>query len=316
MNELRFDGKVAVVTGSGGNPGLGRAHALLLASRGSKVVVNDIGPHAENGGYAEAASAETVAAEIRALGGDAVADTNTVATESGANAIVQTALDAYGHVDIVINNAALCILAGFEDVTSCDIQRTIDVNLMGPIWTSRAAWPHMRKRAYGRIVNITSSSFIGAGSPRQTIYAASKGGVYSVTRGLASEGARLGIRVNSVITAAFTRMVMANHEDSSPWFDHDREKLRPDLTSPVVAYLAHEECSSSGACLFTGGGVIQRLEFERVEAFADPGLTMETVAQHWPDIVGDQADIASLLNSEDDPDWRIRPYNPDRIGNS
>jgi NAD(P)-dependent dehydrogenase (short-subunit alcohol dehydrogenase family) len=144
MAEFRFDGRTAIVTGSGGNPSLGRAHAMLLASRGAQVVVNDIGsgdPEMRN--YPGTASAEKVAEEIRAAGGKAVADTNSVATPEGAEAIIRTALDAFGRIDVLVNNAAISIGAPIDVMSARDFQRHMDVNLMGTIWCCRAAWPHM-----------------------------------------------------------------------------------------------------------------------------------------------------------------------------
>src|SRR5690606_11876911 len=152
MTELRFDGRTAIVTGSGGNPSLGRAHAMLLASRGAQVVVNDIGSDPEMRHYPGAASAEKVAGEIRAAGRKAVADTNAVATPEGAEAIIRTALDNFGSIDILVNNAAISVGAPIDAMTPRDFQRHIDINLMGSIWCCRAAWPHMRARGYGRIV--------------------------------------------------------------------------------------------------------------------------------------------------------------------
>ena len=174
MAQFRFDGRTAIVTGAGGNPSLGRAHALLLASRGANVVVNDIGSDPEMKGYPGVASAETVAAEIRSAGGKAVADSHSVASQAGAEAIVQTALDAFGSIDILVNNAAISITAPFDVMTPRDFQRHIDINLMGPYFMAHAAWPHMKAAGYGRIVNITSSSMTGYSA--QAAYSASKGG--------------------------------------------------------------------------------------------------------------------------------------------
>ena len=144
MSEFRFEGRTAIVTGAGGNPSLGRAHALLLGARGANVVVNDIGSDPEQRHYPGAASAEAVAAEIRAAGGKAIANTDSVATPEGAEAIVQAALDAFGSVDILVNNAGISIGAPFDVISPRDIQRHFDINLMGTVWCSRAAWPHMK----------------------------------------------------------------------------------------------------------------------------------------------------------------------------
>src|SRR5579862_6864934 len=238
---LRFDGRTAVVTGAAGNPSLGRAHALLLAARGANVVVNDNGRDPETPGYSGTASAAAVAEEIRALGGNAVADVHSVATEEGAAAAVQAALDAFGGVDILVNNAGISIAAPFEEMTPRDFRRHIDINLMGSVWTCRAAWRHMRAKGYGRIVNTTSGAL--AGFTWLAAYGASKGGLLSLTRSLAAEGAGFGIKANAVNPGAFTRMVAAQQEPTSPMYRHASENLPPELVSPVVAFLAHETCA-------------------------------------------------------------------------
>ena len=186
MDPLRFDGRTAIVTGAGGNPSLGRAHALLLAERGANVVVNDIGGDPETPGYSGTASAQQVADEICALGGKAVFDTNSVASPEGADAIVRTALDAFGGIDILVNNAGISIAAPFDEITDRDFRRHIDINLMGPVWLCRAAWGKMREQGYGRIVNITSGAMTGFAW--LTAYGTSKGGLFSFTRALAAEG--------------------------------------------------------------------------------------------------------------------------------
>jgi NAD(P)-dependent dehydrogenase (short-subunit alcohol dehydrogenase family) len=195
MNELRFDGKVAIVTGAGGSANLGRAHARLLAARGAKVVVNDLGV-GPNGRSTHPADARSVAAEIVAVGGEAIADLHSVAEEESAVAIVQAALNEWGRIDILINNAGVGLHARFPEATSRDIRRAIDVHLMGSIWMCRAAWPHMVKAGYGRIVNTVSAAMFGMEAT--TVYGAAKFGIYGLTRGLAAEGlASDGQRVKS-----------------------------------------------------------------------------------------------------------------------
>ena len=181
MTPLRFDGRTAIVTGAGGNPSLGRAHALLLGARGANVVVNDIGVLPAALDYPGVASAESVAEEIRAAGGKAIADTNSVADEAGGAAIVEAALRAFGSVDILVNNAGICPVVSFAEMTPADFRATLDVNLMGTVHTCRAAWPHMQRAGYGRIVNISSGSMTGLAW--QTAYAAAKGAVYQLHPG-------------------------------------------------------------------------------------------------------------------------------------
>ncbi len=304
MERLRFDGRTAIVTGAGGNPSMGRSHALLLASRGANVVVNDIGrsgaPH-----YPGTASAEAVIDEIRALGGKAVASTDSVATEAGAEAIVRTAIDAFGSVDILINNAAVSIASPIHEMSSADVQRHIDINLAGPIWLCRAVWPHMRAQGYGRIVNIGSGAF--AGLDRLSIYGATKGGLFSLTRGIAIEGAPFGIKANIVQPGAFTRMLLAQHEPSSSMYGYAAEHLPAELTSPPIAYLAHEECPVSGESFDAMGGEVRRVYIANTQGFADRALTLEMVAERWPEVMGAPVDMVDL-SGVDTGSWHVKPY--------
>lgn len=308
MTPLRFDGRTAVVTGGGGNPSLGRAHALLLAERGAKVVVNDIGQLPAALGYPGVASAETVAEEIRALGGIAVADTNSVATEAGAAAIVATALDAFGSIDILVNNAGICRVVSFEEMTSQDFRQSIEVNLMGTVWTCRAAWPLMKAKGYGRIVNISSGSM--AGFAWQSAYAAAKAGIFSFTRSLAAEGEEHGIKANTVIPGALTRMVLAAQEESSPWISHGREHLPPEIVSPAVAFLAHESCPFTGECIESMGGHVSRMYLARTPGFTAPGMTIETIAERWQEAMADTAEGIFRHDASDPREWHIKPYVP------
>ena len=308
MQELRFDGRTAIVTGAGGNPSLGRAHALLLAARGANVVVNDIGRDPEQRNYPGVASAEAVAEEIRAAGGRAVASNDSVASLEGAEAIVRTALEAFGGVDILVNNAGISIGAPFDEITPRDIQRHIDINLMGVIWCSHAAWSHMKAGGHGRIVNTTSSSMTGFAN--QAAYAASKGGVWSLTRALAAEGERFGIKVNAVSPGGYTRLAISTLEDDSPLLVHSKENLPPELSSPAVAFLAHESCPVTGECIDSVGGAIQRCYIARSEGFADRDHTIETIAERWPEIMDESRGTIVGLAQMDTSGWKLRRYQP------
>jgi NAD(P)-dependent dehydrogenase (short-subunit alcohol dehydrogenase family) len=305
MDQLRFDGRTAIVTGAGGNPSLGRAHALLLASRGASLVINDIG-RSKAPNYAGEASAEAVAAEIRAAGGKAVADTHSVADEQGAAAIVQTALDAFGGVDIVVNNAGVSIAAAVDAMTPADFRLHIEVNLLGPWYLARAAWPNMKAAGYGRIVNITSASM--AGYAQQAAYAASKGGLWSLTRTLATEGEPLGIKANAVNPGAFTRMVSATLEEDSPLLEFSRENLPPELSSPAVALLAHESCPVTGECIEAVGGEVFRHYMARTPGIVDRDHTIETLAERWDEIMAGASDGLIGLAGHDTSGWKVRPY--------
>jgi NAD(P)-dependent dehydrogenase (short-subunit alcohol dehydrogenase family) len=306
MQQLRFDGRTAIVTGAGGNPSLGRAHALLLGARGANVVVNDIGRDPEARHYPGAASAEAVAEEIRAAGGRAVACTDSVTSPEGAEAIVRTALEAFGRVDILVNNAGISIGAPFDEISPRDIQRHIDVNLMGSIWCSRAAWPHMAAAGYGRIVNITSSSMTGFAN--QAAYAASKGGVWSLTRALAAEGKALGIQVNAVSPGGYTRLVISTLEEDSPLLAESKEHLPPELSSPAVGFLAHESCPVTGECIDSVGGEVQRCYVGRTTGFNERDHTIETIAARWAGVMDTEGAVVVGLAAMDTSDWGLRAY--------
>lgn len=307
---LRFDGRVAVVTGAGGNPSLGRAHAMLLAERGASVVVNDIGHDPETPGYTGRADAGAVAREIRQAGGRAVASTASVASEAGAQSIIDTAFEAFGRIDILVNNAAISIGAPFDVMTAHDFERHIGINLMGAYYCCRAAWPRMKAQGYGRIVNTTSSSMTGFAD--QAAYATSKGGLWSLTRALAAEGARLGIQVNALSPGAFTRMVAAMLEEDSPMLQHSRANLPPELSSPALAWLCHEECKVNGECIDSVGGAVQRTFMRRTRGIVDPGLTIEHVAAQWDAIAAEEGAETLGVALFDTSDWKIRPYTPER----
>ena len=243
--------------------------------------------------------------EIRAAGGQAVASTDSVATESGAEAIVRTAIDAFGGVDILINNAAISVASPIHEMRSADVQRHIDINLMGPIWLCRAVWPHMRAKGYGRIVNIGSGAF--AGLDRLSIYGATKGGLFSLTRGIAIEGAPFGIKANVVQPGAFTRMLLAKHEPSSSMYDYALENLPAELTSPPVCYLAHELCPVSGESFDAMGGEVRRVYLASTGGFADRALTLEMIADHWDEVMGNPVGMVDLSGVNTDA-WHVKPY--------
>jgi NAD(P)-dependent dehydrogenase (short-subunit alcohol dehydrogenase family) len=283
MKELRFDGRTAIVTGAGGNPSLGRSYALLLAQRGANVVVNDIGAVAEVPAYAGIAAPEAVAAEITARGGKAVADSSDVSTEAGAQALIDVALDAFGSVDILVNNAALCIMARFDEITSRHYHRIIETNLMGPVWTSRAAWPHMKSNTYGRIVNVGAAVF--GGNMLMGAYGVSKGGLFMLTQSLAVEGHEHGIKANTVNPIGYSRMIPALQQDGAAMLGFFRDNFPADATAPLVAYLAHEDCPVSGECFDTAAGKINRTVVARNPGFTDAGHSIETLAARWPDVM-------------------------------
>ena len=307
MSELRFDGQVAIVTGAGGSPSLGRSYAHLLASRGAKVVVNDLGVGPDGRGVARA-HADRVAQEIVDAGGEAVADTNSVAESSSARAIVQTALDAWGRVDILVNNAGICPMAEFDEISDEDIERIIAVHTLGNVWMCRAVWPHMKAQEYGRIVNITSGAMFGL--RYVVLYGTAKGGIYGLTRGLAVEGARHGIKVNTVGPAAGT--VAITHLNVETEWVHTMGSLKPEQVAPVVAYLAHAECELSGKYLEAAGGRVAEKFVGETAGFYDPDLTIEGVRDHLDEILDRDGftPLADLGILPDDGSIVPKPYQP------
>jgi len=268
MSTLRFEGKVAVITGAGG--GLGRCHALELARRGARVVVNDIGAAAD-GARGTRTAAESVVAEITALGGTAVANADSVATRAGGAAIVQAALDSFGRVDIVINNAGIVRDAAFKNMTPEIVDPVIDVNLKGAFNVLQAAWPHLREQGYGRVVNTSSGSGI-FGNFGQANYGAAKMGLVGLTHVLTIEGAKNGIAVNAIAPIARTRMTEAALGKTGDTYD-------PELVTPVLVYLAHESCDRSGHIYSVGGGRVSRVFIGLTPGITDRKLTAESIAE-------------------------------------
>ena len=268
---IRFDNRVAIVTGAGN--GLGRAHALLLASRGAKVVVNDPGGARDGRGDSHAA-ADKVVAEIKAAGGQAVANYDSVADKAGAKNIVQTAVDAFGTVDIVVNNAGILRDKSFPNMSMDDFLFVLQVHLMGSVYVTHAAWPIMRAKAYGRVV-LTSSSSGLYGNFGQTNYSAAKLSLVGFMNTLRLEGQKYNIMVNSLAPVAGTRMT----EDLMP--PELVARMKPELVSPMVGYLCSEQCTRTGETWAAGVGY-----FSRVEMREGPGVrvagqpTIEDVASN------------------------------------
>jgi NAD(P)-dependent dehydrogenase (short-subunit alcohol dehydrogenase family) len=282
MTELRFDGKSVVVTGAG--RGFGRCHALLLAARGARVVVADNGVNADGSGSSPE-PAHQVAKEIEAAGGEAVACFASVADAAGAEAIVQTALDAFGRLDVVVNNAGIVDPHWFEDLSMEQFRRMDEVHHLGTVQVSRAAWPHLLAAGNGCIVNTSSEAILG-NVPKSTSYSAAKGAVFAFTRALALDGRRHGIRVNAVAPRGNTRMsgpeMLAKVFDRPPesFTTEFHDRLRPEFVSPAVAYLAHESCPLTGEVLISGGGQIMRLAVVETTGIIRDTPTPEDIAEN------------------------------------
>lgn len=273
-DQLGYDGKVVIITGAGG--GLGRQHALLMASRGALVVVNDLGG-AIDGSGSDKGAAERVVDEIKAIGGEAVADTNSVATPEGGKGIVQTALDAFGRVDVVINNAGILRDKAFHNMEPDLLNPVIDVHLKGAFYVTQPAWVVMREQGYGRIVSTSSAAGI-FGNFGQTNYGAAKMGLVGFTRVLAVEGAKYNIKANAIAPLALTRM-------TENLMGALGDKLDPALVSPLVAYLAHEDCPVNGQTFSVGGGRIAHVFIGETKGYHDGALSMESVRDNWGTIM-------------------------------
>jgi len=295
IGALRFDQQVAVITGAGG--GLGKQYALLLAARGARVVVNDLGGSVTgNGSNGELASA--TAEEIRQQGGQAVADSHSVTSPEGGTAIIDTALRAWGRVDIVINNAGIVRDAPFEEMTPERFEPLVDVHLKGAFHVTRPAWKVMREQRYGRIVNTCSAAGI-LGAEGMSNYGAAKTGLIGFTRVLAAEGADHNIKVNAIAPIAYTRMLVHSVDGAEKQAVSDDataravlddlvgqylQKLDPALVAPVVAFLAHPDCSVSGEIYTVGAGHVARFFIGRTKGFYSPALSIEDVRDHLNEI--------------------------------
>jgi len=278
--EIRFDGQVAIVTGAG--RGLGRAYALELARRGARVVVNDPGVARDGSGEVTGAVADEVVAEIRALGGEAVANTDSVTTPEGGERIVQTAIDAFGRVDILINNAGILRDKSFANMTPEMWEAVLAVHLDGAYNVTRPAFLRMREQGYGRIVFTTSAAGL-FGNFGQTNYSAAKMGLVGLMNTLKLEGEKYGVKVNTVAPLATTRLT----EDVFP--PEVQEQLKPEFVVPLVLYLCSEECPVSGGIYNAGGGV-----YGRAVVVSTPGVRLgggdrvpapEDIAARWPEII-------------------------------
>jgi NAD(P)-dependent dehydrogenase (short-subunit alcohol dehydrogenase family) len=293
---VEFTDRVVVVTGAGG--GLGRRHALLLAGRGAAVVVNDLGGAVDGTGRA-AAAADGVVEEIRAAGGVAVAEHSSVAEPAGAGAIVQKALDEFGRVDVVINNAGILRDKAFHNMEVDQVTAVLDVHLRGSFHVTRAAWPHMREQGYGRVVMTSSASGL-LGNFGQANYGAAKMGLVGLVNVLKLEGAKYNIKVNAVAPIAVTRMT----EELLGAFGITDQQFGPELVSPAVAYLASEDCELTGEVWSVGGGSVSRFFVGLTDGYfkhpvTEGGLTVEDVAGHI-DQIRAEADFLVPASNQDE----------------
>lgn len=285
MGELRFNGRVAVITGAG--RGLGRSYALLLAARGARVIVNDNGS-AHRGDAIVANPAQDVVDEIIAAGGEAFACTESVASPSGATAIVNAAIKQWGRIDILIHNAGNVRYGTIAELSIEDFDAVLDVHLRAGFFLAKAAMPHMVAANYGRVVMTSSCS--GLYGSRNTVnYGTSKAGLMGLSNVIALEGGDHNIRANTIMPAAVTRM--ADNLDTSAY-----PPMEPELVAPMVAWLCHEDCPLSGEHLIAAAGRMARAFVTESKGVFQPEWTIE--------------DIAARIDAIRDPaeQWTFPPY--------
>ena len=264
MAEIRFDNKVAVVTGAGG--GLGKAYALLLAARGAKVVVNDLGGTFDGSG-SDATPAQQVVDEIKAAGGEAVANYDSVAEWESAQKIINTAVESYGRLDILINNAGILRDKSILKMEMEDYRKIMSVHLDGTFFCSKAAFAIMKEQAYGRIVSTASAAGL-YGNFGQTNYGAAKMGIAGMMNSVAQEGARYNIKANTIVPTAGTRLTFTVMPEDVIG------KVKPEFVAPAVAWLCSEECNETARMISAGGGY-----FSRAAVVEGPGVVFDSTKE-------------------------------------
>lgn len=278
MAELRFDDRVAVITGAG--RGLGAAYARFLASRGARVVVNDPGVSMAGDG-SDVGPAQQVVQEIKAAGGEAVANIDSVATPAGGEAIIKAALDHYGRIDILIHNAGNVRRALLKEMSYEDFESVLDVHLRGGFHVVRSAFPYMCEAGYGRIV-LTGSINGLYGNRGVVNYSAAKAGLIGLSNVAAIEGEEYGVKSNIILPGAVTRMAEGLDTSKYPPMD-------PELVAPAVAWMAHESCTITGEMLIAIAGRIARAYAAETQGVYRPAWTVEQVAEQ----------IEAIRNAED-----------------
>ncbi len=293
MDRLEFDGQVVIVTGAGN--GIGRAHALEFARRGARVVVNDLGGAADGTGADESAAAKVVA-EIVAAGGEAVANTDSVATEEGGARITQTALDAFGQVDVVIANAGILRDVSLGKLTTAQLDAVLDVHLRGSFFTCLPAFRWMKENGVaGRFVLTTSTSGL-FGNFGQANYAAAKMGIFGLMRVLSIEGARSNIRANAIAPVAKTRLTVGS--------DVEDDLMAPSRVTPIVVALSHPSSTVTGETFLSGWGVFARTFVAQAPGwiYGDSAVSAEDVVAHW-DQIRDAANAKEVPNGNAIGEW-------------
>jgi NAD(P)-dependent dehydrogenase (short-subunit alcohol dehydrogenase family) len=285
MEEVRFDGKVAVVTGAGG--GLGKAYALLLADRGAKVVVNDLGGTFDGSG-ADATPAQLVVDEITKAGGEAIANYDSVAEWDSANNIIKTALEHFGRIDILINNAGILRDKSILKMEMDDYRKIMAVHLDGTFFCTKAAFAVMKEQTYGRIVSTASAAGL-YGNFGQTNYGAAKMGIAGLMNCVAQEGARYDIKANTIVPTAGTRLTFTVMPEDVIG------KVKPEYVAPIVVWLCSDQCKVSGKMFSAGGGY-----FSRAAVVEGPGVVFDADKEISVEMIMENLDqIMSLENGSE-----------------
>jgi NAD(P)-dependent dehydrogenase (short-subunit alcohol dehydrogenase family) len=289
MADIRFDDQVAIVTGAGG--GLGRQHALELARRGAKVVVNDLGGSMDGSGGSSAA-AQAVVDEIKAAGGEAIANGSSVTDDAGVAHMVKQAMDTWGRIDVLIANAGILRDKSFSKMELADFELVLNVHLMGTVKPTKAVWEIMRAQNYGRIVVTTSSSGL-YGNFGQSNYGAAKLGIIGFMNTIKLEGAKNDIHINAISPVAATRMT----EGLMP--PETLARLKPEYVTPGVVYLASKE-APTGAILAAGAGVFSLSRIYETEGvyLGEGGLSVEEVRDNWDKISDPAGQVAYQAGGE------------------
>jgi NAD(P)-dependent dehydrogenase (short-subunit alcohol dehydrogenase family) len=273
--QISLEGKIAVVTGAG--RGLGRAYVELLAERGARVVVNDLGTDVSGFGK-DSTIAEHVAEFIRSRGGEAIANDSDVSTAEGGSDLIASAIEHFGRIDLLVNNAGICGSQLFEDATLADFDHYWRVHLGGPVNTVKAAWPHFVAQRGGKIILVTSVSGL-FGLRGQATYAAAKCAVVGLMRILAIEGAEHGILVNTIAPSGYTRMHPA--AGSRTPAAEGKATMPVDAVAPAIVWLASDGCSETNSIYSVEAGAIQRIAIVMGPGFYDPHLTPESIAENY-----------------------------------
>ena len=291
---IRFDGKVAIITGAGN--GLGRSHALQLARMGAKVVVNDLGGNVDGTGGSSAA-ADKVVAEIKAAGGQAIANGSSVTDLKGVDNLVKQTMDAYGRVDLLVNNAGILRDKSFSKLSMEDFKLVVEVHLLGAAYVTKAVWPIMIEQNYGRIVMVTSASGL-FGNFGQSNYGAAKTGQVGLMTVLKQEGRKYNIKVNTLAPIAATRMTEAIMPPKA------LEALKPELVTPAVLFMLGED-APNGVIMTAGAGFYASVKIIESEGMVIPGaVSVDDIAANWDKI----NDFSNYVSYEGTPEATARVF--------